>query len=191
MALPDDTTQDGNTYKANINTTAADHDSRIATLEGNNTPELGFIPTTSGSIVDIDLAVPTWVNEIVFSVNDQRMSGGGNFELLLGTVAAWEVTGYISTLRIGTTTSSVSTLSTAFLYATGAVSGNAHSGHLRLTRANTASNDWIFTSQVTIDFQNRIYHGVGRKTLASNLGRIRVQTTNLFTQGGIGYKYLP
>lgn len=191
MALPVYTTQDSTTYKSNIDSTASDHNTRIATLEAVNSPQQGYTAFAAASTLDVDLTVPSWVNEIQVLIDGMSPAAAASADIQLGTSASWTTTGYISTLQKVQTSGAGSATSTGFPLVTGAGAAN-HTGFARMNRLSTGSNVWHFSSSIAQDSANVTYSGFSRVLLAANLTRFRVSATAAFTAtGGIGYRYLP
>lgn len=143
--------------------------------------------TTSGTAFDFT-TVPAWVKRVTIRLNGVSLSGTDNFLVQLGVAAGFVTTGYTGGGFVSTGGGGSFTASTAgFLIATNAA-GEAHDGHMILTRAATTT-DWL--SSHTVGTVARMASGGGAITLAGPLTQVRLTRTgtDTFDAGSVSIIY--
>lgn len=133
------------------------------------------IATTSGTAINIDTALPSWVRRITIAYSGVSLSGSAHSVIQLGS-GSFTTSGYTSTgAYAGTANSAGVASTTAGLMVHGGSSTNAFTG--TMTIVGMGSNLWVASHSGMLSSTIGVM-GAGFITLGGTLDRIRITTTN-------------
>lgn len=182
MTLPDNTAQDAATYKANIDSTAADHETRVGlTLESP-------IATTSGTAIALNEATPSWVKRINVMFNAVSADATALPVLRIGDSGGYEATNYVGGVNVNTSTTNVS--SGFGLYVSSAASTELN-GFGSLVLMDASTNTWCWSALIT-NASGGAVSCASVKSLSAALDRIQLTTnagTAVFDNGSVSISY--
>ena len=147
------------------------------------------IATTSGTAIDINTAIPSWVRRITIAYNGVSLSGSAHSIIQLGS-GSYTTTGYASTgAYAGTANSAGVASATNGLIAYGGSATNAFTG--TMTIVAMGSNLWVASHSGALNTTIGVMGG-GLITLGGTLDRLRITSTNgtdTFDAGSITLLY--
>lgn len=146
------------------------------------------IATTSGTAIDINTAIPSWVRRITIAYSGVSLSGSAHSIIQLGS-GSYTTTGYASTgAYAGTTNSAGVASATNGLIAYGSAL-SAFTG--TMTIVAMGSNLWVASHSGALNTTIGVMGG-GSITLGGTLDRLRITSTNgtdAFDAGSITLLY--
>lgn len=133
------------------------------------------IATTSGTAIDINTAIPSWVRRITIAYSGVSLSGSAHSIIQLGS-GSYTTTGYASTgAYAGTGNSAGVASATNGLIAHGGSATNAFTG--TMTIVAMGSNLWVASHSGALNTTIGAMGG-GSITLGGTLDRLRITSTN-------------
>lgn len=145
--------------------------------------------TTSGTAINLDTAIPSWVRRITIAYQGVSLSGSAHTIIQLGS-GSFTTTGYASTgAYAGTGNQAGVASATNGLIAHGGSPTNALTG--TMTIVFMGSNLWVASHSGSLNTSIGVM-GAGSITLGGTLDRIRITTTNgtdAFDAGSVNILY--
>jgi hypothetical protein len=133
------------------------------------------IATTSGTAIDLNAAIPSWVKRITIAYNGVSLSGSSHSIIQLGS-GSYTTTGYLGTAAYAGTANSAGVASaTNGLIAHGGSNTNALTG--TMTIVNAGGNLWVASHSGMLNTTIGVMGG-GSVTLSGTLDRIRIASAN-------------
>ena len=133
------------------------------------------VATTSGTAIDLNTAIPSWVKRITVAYNGVSLSGSAHTIIQLGS-GSYTTTGYTTTgAYAGSANQAGVGSATNGLMAHGGSPTNAFTG--TMTIVHMGSNLWVASHSGFLNSNIGIMGG-GSVTLSGVLDRIRITTTN-------------
>lgn len=147
------------------------------------------VATTSGTSIDF-ASIPAWVSRITLSLAGVSTNGANHILFQLGS-AGIKTTGYLSTAQnlAGGPSLTTGTFTAGFGVLLGAASCVIH-GQVVLTKC--ASNQWVFSQNISRSDGAIVNFGAGSATLTGALDTVRMTTvggTDAFDAGAINILY--
>lgn len=146
--------------------------------------------TTSGTAIDFT-GIPSWVKRITVMFNGVSVTQTAMIVIQLGTASGVENTGYLgSGAGIGTSSAGGSVYTAGFRLSD--VSSNTTTVGGLVTICNLSGNIWVAAGIVSDGNTTKTEFTSGYKTLAAQLDRIRITTTNgtdTFDAGSVNILY--
>lgn len=137
--------------------------------------QLASLATTSGTAIDLSLAVPSWVRRIMIAYQGVSLSGSSHSIIQLGS-GSFQTTGYASTgAYAGTANSAGVASATNGLLVHGGSNTNALTG--TMTLLHMGSNLWVESHAGCLNTTIGVMGG-GSVTLGGTLDRIRIASAN-------------
>lgn len=147
------------------------------------------VATTTGTTVDVNLAIPSWAKRITIALSGVSLSGSANTVVQLGS-GSFTTTGYTSTSVYAASANQAGAQSaTNGLCVYGGSLTNAFTG--LVTLINVGSNTWIEGHSGMLNSTVGVTGG-GSITLGGVLDRIRLATSNgtdTFDAGSVNILY--
>lgn len=147
------------------------------------------IATTSGTAIDLNTAIPSWVRRITIAYNGVSLNGSAHTIIQLGS-GSFTTSGYASTgAYAGSSNQAGVASATNGLIAHGGSSTNALTG--TMTIVAMGSNLWAASHSGSLSTSIGVM-GSGSVTLGGTLDRVRITTTNgtdAFDAGSINILY--
>jgi hypothetical protein len=135
---------------------------------------LNSLPITTTTGTTKDFAIPAWVRKIEVNFSGVSIDNTGELSILLGTSAAFEVTGYASNCSsIVPNTDSPST--DEIIVHRSLAAADLVSGTVTLIRESEAANTWVYSGIVSSSAGIVCVLG-GSKSLADDLTRFQLTT---------------
>jgi hypothetical protein len=132
--------------------------------------------TASGASVDFT-SIPSWVKRITVMFYGISTNGSADVQVLLGTSAGVEATGYLGNVaNQGTSSATYANLSTGFDVTEATAASVVFYGQMVIN--NITGNTWTATGQVGRTDNTFLSSTQGGKALAGLLDRVRVTTSN-------------
>lgn len=145
--------------------------------------------TTSGTVINLDTAIPSWVRRITVAYQGVSLSGSAHTIIQLGA-GSFTTSGYTSTgAYAGTGNQAGVASATNGLIAHGGSPTNALTG--TMTIVAMGSNLWVASHSGSLNASIGVM-GAGSITLGGTLDRIRITTTNgtdTFDAGSVNIIY--
>jgi len=149
--------------------------------------------STSGTSIDFT-SIPSWVKRITVMF-DGVSTSSTSFEIIqIGDSGGIETTGYAGACAIvsnGNSTS-VTQLSSGFMFQNGGSGSYLISGSIVLTLLNASTNTWTASGSVAPAGSLNVHTIGGSKSLSATLDRVRITTVNgtdTFDAGSINILY--
>lgn len=149
--------------------------------ELNNAPQIQLatnaVAVTTGTTVNLDLAIPSWVKHIKLTAH--KLSTSGSFDVLiqLGNSAGFITTGYESFTRYDTNAQAGGADITGFAILNTAISTVNYCGQMEISKLDESTNIWQSNSQMMPLSTTQVQQQVGRVATLGTLDRIRITTT--------------
>lgn len=138
----------------------------------------GAISVNSGTSVDIDTTLPSWVTMIKVLISNIDVSTTGNILIQAGDATAWKTTGYAGLIqKITTTTASSESLSSGVSLTTSAPNTLAPILGVVNFYKMPSGNIWVADHRILENFVTNVaYYATSRFTLTGNMTRLRIQS---------------
>jgi hypothetical protein len=147
------------------------------------------VATTSGTVIELSAAIPSWVRRITVAYSGVSLSGSAHTIIQLGS-GSYTTSGYASTgAYAGTGNQAGVASATNGLIAHGGSSTNVLTGTMTIT--SVSGNLWVASHSGSLSASIGVMGG-GSITLGGTLDRIRITTTNgtdTFDAGSINILY--
>lgn len=149
--------------------------------------------STSGTSIDFT-SIPSWVKRITVMFNGVS-TNSTSFEIIqIGDSGGIETTGYAGACAIvsNSSSTSVTQLSSGFMFQNGGSGSYLISGSIVLTLLNASTNTWTASGSVAPAGSLNVHTVGGSKSLSATLDRVRITTVNgtdTFDAGTINILY--
>lgn len=140
------------------------------------------VSTTSGTSVSLTTSIPSTANRVSILFNNTGTNGSSSL-LIQGGAGSFENTGYQTSARTGTSTS---TSTAGFIVNTSSAAAATTRGKMTLDRAT--GNTWIASGSVATGATEDIHSFAGVKTFSGALSRLQITTVNgtdAFDEGSV------
>lgn len=133
------------------------------------------VATTSGTTLDLNTAIPSWVKRITVVYNGVSLTGSSHSIIQIGS-GSYTTSGYSSTAAYAGTANQAGVASATNGFAAhGGSSTNALTG--TMTILNAGGNLWVASHSGSLNSSIGVMGG-GSVTLSGTLDRIRITTAN-------------
>lgn len=185
MVLPDYTTQDPATYKANIDAEVAQNQSDIASARI-SAPVIKA--TTSGTSVDWS-NIPSSAKKITFTFSDVSLDASSSFNIQLGTGGVATTSGYAygQSAILGTTPSTLGSTSATAIYLGGPNAAGKANGTVTVTKIS--NTEYTITWVIGFTSTSGSAQGGGEVTLSGVMDYAKIFSVDNFDSGQIAMHY--
>ena len=150
------------------------------------------VASTSGTSIDFT-SIPSWVKRITVMFSGVSTNSTSNVQIQIGTGGTPITSGYLGSCGyIVAGGASTSVFTAGFGMVNSAAAADIYNGHVILTLLDSATNKWVYSSNVARSDSAVVYLGSGSIALAGILNIVRITTvsgTATFDAGSINILY--